>query len=73
MYHEQVIWISPKATAFTAVCDQCLDDEHSTEAFLNARVSRALRIDAQHGRCSCRRGHEIRIERAERALTGVIR
>ena len=73
MYHEQVIWIPARTTAFTAVCDQCLNDEHSTEAFLNARVSGSLRIDAQHGWCTCGRGHEIRVERAAQALAEVIR
>jgi hypothetical protein len=73
MYREQVIWIAPKATAFTAVCDQCLEDEHSTEAFLSARVSGSLRLEFRHGSCQCARGHEIRIERADHALAGVVR
>ena len=73
MYREQVIWISPRATAFTAVCEICLEDEHSTEAFLSARVSSSLRLEARHGSCHCARGHAIRIERADPALAGVIR
>ncbi len=70
MYHEQVIRISPRATAFTAVCEHCLEDEQSTEAYLSASVSGLLRLDAHHGWCMCSRGHEIRVERAERALVG---
>ncbi len=73
MYREQVIWIPTRTTAFTAVCDQCLNDDHSTEAFLSARVSGSLRIDARHGWCTCVRGHEIRVERADAALAEVIR
>ena len=73
MYREQVIWIPARATAFTAVCDQCLNEDHSTEAFLSARVSGALRLEAQHGKCTCGRGHDIRVERADRALAEVIR
>jgi hypothetical protein len=73
MYREQVIWIAPRATAFTAVCDQCLDNEHSTEAFLSARFSGSLRLESRHGWCTCLRGHEIRVERADRALAGVVR
>jgi hypothetical protein len=73
MYREQVIWISPRATAFTAVCEICLEDGHSTEAFLGARVSGALRLEATHGSCMCEHGHAIRIERADPALAGVIR
>jgi hypothetical protein len=73
MYQEQVVWIGPKATAFTALCDHCLQGEHSAEAFMSARVSALMRIDARHGWCTCARGHEIRIERADRALAGVVR
>ena len=73
MYQEQVIWIAPRATSFTAVCDHCLGDEHSTESYLNAGVSGSLRLEARHGWCTCARGHEIRVERVDRALAGVIR
>jgi hypothetical protein len=73
MYQEQVIWIAPRATAFTAVCDHCLSGGSSTEGFLAARVSGSLPLDAGHGWCTCTRGHEIRIERADRALAGVVR
>ena len=73
MYVEQVIWIAPRATSFTAVCDHCLTDDHSTESFLSATVSGSLRIDATHGWATCRRGHEIRVRRAEPSLAGVIR
>jgi hypothetical protein len=74
MYREQVIWIPPRATAFTAVCDQCLDAKrNSAEGYLSAGVSGSLRLDAPHGWCRCPSGHEIRVERAHRALAGVIR
>ena len=72
-YREQVIWIAPRATAFTAVCDQCLEEESSAEAFLDASVSGAMHLDARHGWCTCRRGHEIRVQRADGTLAGVIR
>ena len=73
MYQEQVIWISPRATAFTAVCDHCLSDEASVESFLTARVSGLLRLEAARGWCTCRRGHEIRVRRADATLAGVVR
>jgi hypothetical protein len=73
MYQEQVIWIAPRATAFTAVCDHCLSDQSDPEAYLRASVSGALRLDARRGWCTCCRGHEIRVERVDRALAGVIR
>jgi hypothetical protein len=73
MYQEQVIWIPPRATAFTAVCDQCLAEDDSPESYLSASVRGSLRLDARHGWCTCRRGHDIRVERADRALAGALR
>jgi hypothetical protein len=73
MYQEQVIWIAPRATAFTAVCDTCLADTASPEAYLRASVSGSLRLDVRRGWCTCPHGHEIRVERVSRALAGVIR
>jgi hypothetical protein len=70
---EQTIWIAPRATAFTAICDQCLADDHSFEDFLSARVSGVLRLEARHGSAICGRGHQIRVERADSRLSGVIR
>ena len=73
MYREQVIWVAPRATSFTAVCDTCLAERDSLEDYLSASVSGSLRLDAHRGWCTCRHGHEIRVERADRALLGVIR
>jgi hypothetical protein len=72
MFQEQVIWIAPRTTVFTAVCDHCLADDYP-ESYLSAAVSGTLRLDASHGWATCRRGHEIRVERVDRALAGVIR
>ncbi len=69
----QTIWLAPKAISFTAVCDACLGDEHFPESYLNASVSGTLRLEARHGWATCRRGHEIRVERANRSLAGAIR
>jgi hypothetical protein len=73
MYREQVIWIAPRATAFRAVCDSCLADTETPEAYLSAGVSGSLRLEAQRGWLTCTRGHGIRVERVHPALTGVIR
>ena len=70
---EQTIWLAPRATAFTAVCDACLADDHGFEDYLGASVSGTLRLDANRGSAVCRRGHQIRVERADRSLAGVIR
>ena len=73
MYREQVLWIAPRATSFTAVCEHCLSGDPSTESYLSATVTGSMRLDAKRGWATCRRGHEIRVQRADPALTGVIR
>ena len=70
---EQTIYLAPRAVSFTAVCDACLGRDHSTEAFLSARVSGVLRLEAKHGYATCPRGHEIRVERVDRGLAHAIR
>jgi hypothetical protein len=55
---EQVVWISPRATGFTIVCDRC--------AALGERfpsVQATLSLDHARGTIECMRGHPIRIER----------
>ena len=58
--YDQTIWLSPKATAFTAVCAECAD-EHG---FIHANVAGRLELGRVHGSTTCARGHPIRIERA---------
>jgi hypothetical protein len=55
---EQVVWISPRATGFTVVCERCAD---SGEGFPSAQGT--LSLEHARGSMSCPRGHEIRIER----------
>jgi hypothetical protein len=55
---EQKIWISPRAIAFTVVCEQCV---RLGEAFPSAEGRLAL--DALRGTIECRRGHRLRVER----------
>ncbi len=73
MYEEQKIFLAPRAVAFTAVCDECLGGDQSTESFLAARVSGLLRLDAKRGWATCARGHQIRVERVDGSLAQVIR
>jgi hypothetical protein len=56
--NEQVVWISPLATGFTIVCERCAEQG---ETFPSAQG--VLSLDHVRGTMSCRRGHEIRIER----------
>ncbi len=55
---EQVVWVSPRATAFTVVCKRCTE---SGESFPS--VQGTLSLDHVRGRITCRRGHELRVER----------
>jgi hypothetical protein len=55
---EQVVWISPRATGFTVVCERCTE---SGDGFPS--VQGTLALEQARGSMSCPRGHEIRIER----------
>ena len=55
---EQVVWISPRATGFTVVCERCVE---LGEGFPS--VPGTLSLDHLRGTMACPRGHEIRVER----------
>jgi hypothetical protein len=55
---EQRVWISPRAVAFTVVCEQCA---RLAESFPS--VEGRLGLDAVRGTVECRRGHRLRVER----------
>jgi hypothetical protein len=61
---EQTIWLAPRATAFTAVCEACAAQELGSENWLAATVEGRLRLEDRHATVSCPRGHVLRIERA---------
>ncbi|MBA3347913.1 MAG: hypothetical protein H0T13_05075 [Actinobacteria bacterium] len=65
---EQTIWLSPKATAFTAVCEACAAER----GYLAAQVEGRLELERQHGSVLCARGHSVRLERANRDPIGVL-
>jgi hypothetical protein len=58
---EQKVWISPRAIAFTIVCEQCAQ---LGEAF--ASVEGRLDLDQLRGTIECRKGHRLRVEREGR-------
>jgi len=72
MLPEQTIWVSPRATAFTAVCEACAEQQLGVESWLAATVAGRLRIDADHGSVSCSHGHVLRVERANHLPIGVL-
>jgi hypothetical protein len=58
---EQRVWISPRATSFTVVCDEC-----SKLGELFPSVQGSLDLDRLRGTIECSRGHRLRIEREGR-------
>jgi hypothetical protein len=61
---EQKVWISPRAIAFTVVCEQCA---RLGEAFPS--VEGRLELDAVRGSVECRRGHRLPVEREGRQVS----
>ncbi|HSO02744.1 MAG TPA: hypothetical protein VLS46_09470 [Gaiellaceae bacterium] len=59
---DQTVWLAPKATAYTVVCEECAA-EHG---YLGAQVEGRLELEREHSAVSCPRGHAIRVERANR-------
>jgi len=58
---EQKVWISPRALAFTVVCEQCA---RLGETFPS--VEGRLDLDLLRGVVECRHGHRLRVEREGR-------
>jgi hypothetical protein len=58
---EQRVWISPRAVAFTVICEQCA---RLGETFPS--VEGRLDLDALRGTIECRKGHRLRVEREGR-------
>jgi hypothetical protein len=58
---EQRVWISPRTTAFTVVCDVC-----SKDAGTYVTVQGSLALEALRTTIECPRGHRVRVEREGR-------
>ena len=56
--NEQVVWISPRASGFTIVCERC-----AALGEMLPSVTATLSLDQLRGTIECPRGHRIRIER----------
>lgn len=63
MDHEQTIWLGPRATGFTEICEACEDDDPALHRDLHAVVRGVLRLDEQRGWVTCHRGHTVRVLR----------
>ncbi len=58
LLQEQTVWISPRATSFTVICEQCM---HLGETY--PTVEGRLDLTATRAAVTCRRGHYLRVER----------
>jgi hypothetical protein len=65
---DQTIWLAPRATGFTEICESCEEDHPELASTAGATVTGNLRIDDDHGWATCPRGHEVRILRMGRAM-----
>jgi hypothetical protein len=59
---EQIVWVSPRATSFTVVCDACAR-AIAADGYGAATVQGELPLDAYRGAIECTRGHRLRVER----------
>ena len=65
---DQTVWLAPKATSYVVVCEECAAEY----GYLGARVEGRLELERGHTAVACERGHEIRVERADRNPIGVL-
>jgi hypothetical protein len=63
MDHEQTIWLAPRATGFTEICEACEEDDPGLYRDLHAIVRGQLALEKQHGSVTCFRGHTMRVLR----------
>jgi len=60
----QMISIAALATSFTAVCDRCAQLD-AQEGWSGSTFAGRLDLDLDTGVFLCRRGHQVRVVRAE--------
>ncbi|MGD0714767.1 MAG: hypothetical protein ABSB24_11360 [Gaiellaceae bacterium] len=60
----QVVTIAPRAISFTVVCELCAELDAGSGWGASTFAGR-LDLDLNHGTFLCRRGHSVRVERAE--------
>ncbi len=59
----QTIWLAPRATAFTEICDECAEEHFRGDGYRGETVSGGLRLDEASGWATCMRGHTVRVLR----------
>ena len=66
--HDQTIWLPPRATGFTELCELCEDEHPELSGSVGTTVTGTLRLGDDHGWATCVRGHEIRVLRMGGAM-----
>jgi hypothetical protein len=67
---EQTVVLLGRMTAFTTVCDACVEEQLAElleDAWLGARVSGSLELEDDTGWATCAQGHRVRLIRAGRS------
>jgi hypothetical protein len=68
------VWVSPSATSFACLCEQCLEQARTAgmlfaDALMIAGVRGPFPIDSDVSTRKCSAGHEILLRRIERPPT----
>ncbi|HEY6960481.1 MAG TPA: hypothetical protein VI408_01190 [Gaiellaceae bacterium] len=68
------VWISPSATSFSCLCEQCLEQARTAgvlfaDALMTASVRGEIGTEVQATSRRCGAGHEIVLRRIERPPT----
>jgi hypothetical protein len=59
----QTIWLAPRATAFTEICDECAEEHFFGDGYRGETVRGTLRLEDARGWATCARGHTVRVLR----------
>jgi hypothetical protein len=65
LLQEQTIWISPRATSFSVVCDACAEID-AGDGYGGSVVHGNMALEVLRGTVECPRGHRLRVEREGR-------
>jgi hypothetical protein len=62
------VWVSPSATAFSCLCEPCMDEARAggllfSDALMRSSVRGSLAVDAEVTTVRCAAGHEIVLRR----------
>jgi hypothetical protein len=68
----QVIWLGADSVDYVAPCDQCREDRRWPDVIEPTVIEGSLRLEADVGFATCRRGHRIRVRRIARVRAAAV-